>query len=70
MKTGRLMKFHRNAADVQAYLYQDGALFRASLYLMGPGQGKDPVHTISSGSERGVEDAVRAWVEHHYPRAR
>jgi hypothetical protein len=69
MKTGRLMKFQRPGADVQAYIYRDVSLFRANLYLMGPGHGKDPVHTLSAATENRVEDEVRSWVELHFPKS-
>lgn len=70
MKTGRLLKFPRPGGDVQAYIYRDGGGFRAALYRLSPGRGSDgdPLHTISEATEDGVEQAVREWVDAHFPR--
>ena len=69
MKTGRLLKFHRAGADVQAYLYQEGDEMRAVIYLMSSGSARDPEHQIAGATSDEVEAAVRAWVESHYPQA-
>jgi hypothetical protein len=68
MKTGRLLKFHRPGADVQAYLYQEGDEMLAAIYLMSPAGARNPVHRISGTTGDEVEAEVRAWVESHYPR--
>jgi hypothetical protein len=68
MKTGRLLKFHRPGADVQAYLYQEGDEMRAVIYLMASAGARDPVHRIAGATSDEVEAQVRAWVESHYPR--
>jgi hypothetical protein len=71
MKTGKLMKFTRPAGDVQAYLYRDADLFRASLYVMaGDARSREPVHPLADPSEETLLTEIRAWVEAHYPRAR
>ena len=71
MKTGKLMKFPREGGDIQAYLYRDAGLFRASLYVMTRGvRSHEPVHTIADASEDQVAAEVRSWVEVHYPRPR
>lgn len=71
MKTGKLMKFIRPAGDVQAYLYRDADLFRASVYLMaGDARSREPVHTLADASEEALLSEIRAWVEAHYPRPR
>jgi len=71
MKTGRLLKFHRAATDVHAYLYRDGGTFQAALYLIPSGRGEqEPVVTLSSTEEADVERAVRAWIEERFPPAR
>ena len=41
MKTGRLLKFHRPGGEVHAYLYREGAGFRAAVYLMSPDRGRE-----------------------------
>lgn len=71
MKTGKLLKFQRPGGEVQAYVYRDGALVKASLYVLPP-QGRpasQAAHTLSGASEAGVEADVRAWVDANYPRA-
>lgn len=71
MKTGRLLKFQRPGGVVHAYLYRDGSLMRAALYLMTSGErpAGDPVYAVSGPSEAGVEADVRAWVDSHFPRS-
>lgn len=68
MKTGRLLKFHRPGGDVQAYLYREAGLFRASVFVLGPtGRGDVPLETLTGATEAGVERDLRAWVETHFP---
>jgi hypothetical protein len=68
VKTGRL-KFQRPGGDVQAYLYQEEGVFRASVFVLGPSGRKDePVQILSGPSESAVERDLRAWVEVHFPR--
>jgi len=68
VKTGRLLKFQRPGGDVQAYLYQEGGLFRASVFVLGnPSRGGEPIETLSGDTEAGVERALRAWVATHFP---
>ena len=70
MKTGRLLKFHRPGGDVQAYLYQEAGVFRATVYVIGPrARGGAPVETLSGPSESAVERELRAWVDAHFPDA-
>jgi len=71
MKTGKLLKFHRPGGDVQAYVYLEGGLFRAALYLLTPARSShsSAVHAISGPSEAVVEEAVRAWVDENFPRS-
>jgi hypothetical protein len=70
MKTGRLLKFRRSRADIHAYVYRDGAGFKASVYVAEAGvrQRQDPVMSIDGETEARVEDDVRAWVEKNYPK--
>lgn len=70
MKTGRLLKFQRPRAEVQAYLYREDGQYHASMYLYAADQGREGqlLPTISGPNETAVEAAVRAWVDEHYPR--
>jgi len=70
VKTGRLLKFHRRDADVHAYLYQEGAQFKAAIYVLGkqPAQQAPAEQELVGGSSQLVEDEVRAWVDSHFPR--
>jgi hypothetical protein len=72
MRTGRLLKFPRPRGDVHAYLYRDGSVIRAAVYVMSPEHAREaePVHSISGSSEARVEEAVRAWVATHFPKPR
>jgi hypothetical protein len=68
VKTGRLLKFHRPGGDVQAYLYQEAGVFRASVFVLGPSGRKDePLQILTGPSESAVEGELRAWVETHFP---
>ena len=71
MKTGRLLKFHRREADVHVYLYQEGAQFKAAIYVLGrqaAAQQQPAEQELVAGSSQLVEDEVRAWVDDHFPR--
>jgi hypothetical protein len=68
VKTGRLLKVHRPGGDVQAYLYREAGLFRASVFVLGPGGRRDvPLETLTGETEAGVERELRAWVEKNFP---
>ena len=68
MKTGRLLKFQRPGGNVQAYLYQEGGVFRASVFVLADkGRGGEPVETLSGDTEAAVEGQLRAWVAAHFP---
>jgi hypothetical protein len=68
VKTGRLLKFHRPGGDVQAYLYQEAGVFRASVFVLGRSGRKDePLEILSGPSESAVEHELRAWVDSHFP---
>jgi hypothetical protein len=70
VKTGRLLKFHRRDADVHAYLSQEGAQFKAAIYVLGrhPSQQAPAEQELVAGTSQLVEDEVRAWVDSHFPR--
>jgi len=70
LKTGRLLKFHRRDADVHAYLYQDGAGFKAAIYVLGKQTRAESVadQELAAATSELVEDEVRAWVDGHFPR--
>jgi hypothetical protein len=71
VKTGRLLKFHRPAAEIHAYLYRDGPSFCAAVYVMShePGRQNEPVQSLSGPSEQEVEAATRKWIESRYPKS-
>ena len=53
---------------MQAYLYQEGGVFRASVFVLGPSGRKDePLQILTGPSESAVERDLRAWVEAHFP---
>ncbi len=66
MKTGRLLKFQREGAELHAYLFrEDQGGFAAVVYVFS-GPGEDPqryVHRESGASESAVEAGVRAWID-------
>ena len=70
MKTGRLLKFHRKDAEVQAYLYQDGALHKATIYVHRAGARAEtaPEQELQSPEDATLEESVRAWVDARFPR--
>ena len=70
MKTGRLLKFHRPGAEIQAYLYQEAGISRASVYVLRPQQQPDsePNASFSGPSEASIQSQVRTWVDEHFPR--
>lgn len=71
MKTGRLLKFQREGAELHAYLFrEDGGAFAAVVYVFS-GPGEDPqraVHRAAGPDEAAVEAEVRAWIDARYPR--
>jgi hypothetical protein len=70
VKTGRLLKFHRRDADVHAYLYQEGAQFKAAIYVLGKQHAQQTAaeQELVGGNSQLIEDEVRAWVDTHFPR--
>ena len=70
MKTGRLLKFHRKDAEIQAYLYQDGAFHKATIYVRRAGTRSEtaPEQELQSAADATLEADVRAWVEARFPR--
>jgi hypothetical protein len=70
VKTGRLLKFHRPGGELHAYLYRDGAGFRASIYRMAADKAanSETVSRLEAPTEDGLEALVRAFVDERYPR--
>jgi len=70
VKTGRLLKFHRGATEIHAYLYRDGAVHKAAVYLISSASAQQdpPLHSLSAPTEQEVEAAAREWIESRYPR--
>ena len=53
---------------MQAYLYQEAGIFRASVFVLGPSGRKDePLQILTGDSESAVERELRAWVDAHFP---
>jgi hypothetical protein len=69
MKTGKFLKFTRPSGEVHAYLYLEGERFRAAVYKPGAPAGP-PAHMIDGPTEAAVEEALRAWLDHNYPKPR
>jgi hypothetical protein len=71
MKTGRLLKFQRPGADVQAYLYQDEGAFKAAVYVRGAGEPerREPLQELRAPSMAELETEVRAFVDLRFPRS-
>ena len=66
MKTGRLLKFRRPGAQVQAYLYQEQGRWRAAVYdLSTPAE--TPVHAVEAEAEAEAERLVREFVDRLFP---
>jgi hypothetical protein len=70
VKTGRLLKFHRKDAEIQAYLYQDGALHKATIYVRRAGMLDEtaPEQELQSAADAALENDVRAWIDARFPR--
>jgi hypothetical protein len=68
VKTGRLIKFHRPGGDVQAYIFRDGDLFCASVFVTAPAARREPSpQTLTGRTEAEVEERLRQWIEAHFP---
>ena len=66
MKTGRLLKFRRPGARLQAYLYREQGSWRAAVYdLMSAAE--TPVHTVQADAEAEAERLVREYIDSLYP---
>lgn len=68
MKTGRLLKFHRPAGDVQAYLFREQDVYRGVVYVLAAQAEEAPAHVEEGSTLADVEDGIRAWVDRHFPR--
>ncbi|MGE0454736.1 MAG: hypothetical protein AB7O37_10485 [Vicinamibacteria bacterium] len=68
MKTGRLLKFQRPGAEIHAYLYQDGDVFKAAVFVRPGAAEREPSHEVSGAGPEEVERQVRAWIEARFPR--
>jgi hypothetical protein len=55
---------------VHAYVYREGPIFRASIYVLASGQrgGSLPAREVTGRDSADVEADVRAWVDLHFPR--
>lgn len=70
MKTGRLLKLRRRGVDIRVYLYQDGEIFKAAIFLRTSGlaESSAPAHEVTGTSGPLVEEAARAWIDARHPR--
>jgi hypothetical protein len=69
VRTGRLLKFSRPGGDIQAYVYREGAVFCASVFQVAGASKRDqPLQTLTAATEAAVEQALRAWIDAHYPK--
>jgi hypothetical protein len=68
VKTGRLLKFQRPGAEIHAYLYQDGELFKAAVFVRPGGAAREPSHEVSGSDPAQVEQELRAWIDARFPR--
>lgn len=52
------------------YLYREGSLYRASIYVMAAerGQPTEPLQRLEAASEEEVEAAARAFVDLRFPK--
>ncbi len=55
---------------MHVYLYREGALYRASIYLMSADRGHEtePLQRFAAESEAEVEASARAFVEARFPK--
>lgn len=68
MKTGRLLKFVRAGAEIQAYIYRDGPVVHGTIYVVAPGTTELKETTSLQGAhDAAVERDVRVWIDAHYP---
>lgn len=70
MKTGRLLKFVRPAAEIQAYIYRgERGVVHGVVYVVVPGTAEMTAkQEIRGADEDAVEREVRAWIDSNYPR--
>lgn len=69
MKTGRLLKFVRPGAEIQAYIYRDGAVVHGTVYVVSRGTAElQAKENLRGSNEDGVEREIRAWIDKHYPK--
>jgi hypothetical protein len=69
VKTGRLLKFRRPGGDVHAYLYREGEVVHAEVFVAATMSARPAAERFSGGTEPEVEARVRAWVDRHFPKA-
>jgi len=71
VKTGRLLKFRRPGGEVHVYLYKEGSLYQAAVYLFSAaGADTAPLQILSGTQEPALEQDVRDWVDARFPAAR
>jgi hypothetical protein len=70
MKTGKLFKFPRPGGDVHAYVYREGGVVKAALYVLSPERSgsSEPTQVFTGPNEADVERDLRAFVDARFPR--
>lgn len=70
MKTGRLLKFERSGASVQAYFYREAGRLHASVFVLQPGSpaSSEPFARFSGETDVELERVVREFVDQRFPR--
>jgi hypothetical protein len=70
VRTGRLLKFQRPGGDIHAYLYREGGVFHASVFVLAsPARRatREPLRILTGETEARVESDLRAWIEANFP---
>lgn len=67
MKTGRLYKFRRTGATVEAYLYAEAGACRVAVYLAEADRA-EPEIVLEAAHAEGALALLRAWMDERFPR--
>jgi hypothetical protein len=70
VRTGRLLKFIRGAAEVHVYLFREGTQCRAAVYIASSQDRPGPEQTLVGRNESELEASVRQWVDERFPKTR
>ncbi len=67
MKTGRLLKFRRTGATVEAYVYAEAGGCRVAVYIAEADRA-GPEAVLEAGDTEAALRALRAWMDERFPR--